>query len=143
LRPLGLETQGLLSTLQQYVARWQDPSGEGVRLRLQAPASVPRLSAEVEAAIFIIIQEAINNARKHSQAPEIVIYLYVEEAHLVASVRDRGKGFNVELMEANAVERGSMGLLSMKERARLIGAEFRIRSEPGNGTIVELRVPIS
>jgi signal transduction histidine kinase len=143
LRPLGLETQGLLSTLQQYVARWQDPSGEGVRLRLQAPANVPRLSAEVEAAIFIIIQEAINNARKHSQAAEIVIYLYVEEAHLVASVRDRGKGFNVELMEANAAERGSMGLLNMKERATLIGAEFRIRSEPGNGTIVELRVPIA
>jgi signal transduction histidine kinase len=143
LRPLGLETQGLLSTLQQYVARWQDPSGEGVRLRLQAPASVPRLSAEVEAAIFIIIQEAINNARKHSKAPEIVIYLYVEEAHLVASVRDRGKGFNVELVEANYAERGSMGLLNMKERARLIGAEFRIRSEPGNGTIVELRVPIA
>jgi signal transduction histidine kinase len=142
LRPLGLETQGLQSTLQQYVARWHDPSGKGMRLRLESPPGLPRLQSDVEAAIFIIIQEAVNNARKHADSPEIAIYLYVEEAHLVASVRDRGKGFNVDMVETNYTTRGSMGLLSMKERARLINAEFRIRSEPGSGTIVELRVPL-
>ncbi len=142
LRPLGLETQGLLSTLQQYVARWKDPSGQDIRLRLQAPSSVPRLSLDVEAAIFIIIQEAANNARKHAQAPEIVIYLYVEENHLVASVRDRGKGFNLELVQASYDQRGSLGLVSMRERAERIGADLRIRSEPGSGTIVELRIPL-
>ncbi|MEN9937218.1 MAG: hypothetical protein RLZZ387_3797, partial [Chloroflexota bacterium] len=56
LRPLGLETQGLLSTLQQYVSRFRDPSG-GMRLRLEAPSTVPRLSLEIEGAVFMIVQE--------------------------------------------------------------------------------------
>jgi signal transduction histidine kinase len=143
LRPLGLETQGLLPTLQQYVARWRDPSGSNVQLRLEAPANVPRLPHESEAAIFIILQEAVNNARKHARVGEITIYLYQEEDQLVASVRDRGKGFNLAVVEASYETRGSLGLLNMKERARLIGAECRIRSAPTEGTTVELRVPLS
>lgn len=142
LRPLGLETQGLLTTLQQYVARWRDPSGRNTVLRLEAPPHVPALAREIEAATFIIIQEAINNARKHAETPEIAIYLYEEEGHLVASVRDRGKGFNLAATEASYGTRMSLGLLNMKERARLIGADFRIRSELGKGTMVELRIPM-
>lgn len=142
LRPLGLETQGLLTTLQQYVDRWRDPSGANTRLRLEAPANMPRLPAEIEAATFIIMQEAVNNARKHARSDVITIYLYTEEDAFVASVRDRGKGFNVALVESNYNNRGSLGLLNMKERARLIGAELRLRSEPGQGTTVELRIPL-
>lgn len=142
LRPLGLETQGLLSTLQQYVGRFRDPSG-ALRLRLEAPASIPRLPIEIEGAIFMIVQEAINNARKHSRAPEVAIYLYQEEDQLVASVRDRGRGFNLSAVESSYNTRGSLGLLNMRERARLIGGECRIRSAEGEGTTVELRVPLS
>ena len=141
LRPLGLETQGLLETLQQYVQRFRDPSGM-TRLRLEAPASLPRLPVEIEGAIFMIIQEAVNNARKHANAPEITIYLYQEEGQLVASVRDRGRGFNLAAVESGYNSRGSLGLLNMRERANLIGAESRIRSAEGEGTTVELRVPL-
>jgi signal transduction histidine kinase len=142
LRPLGLETQGLLTTLQQYVARWRDPTNE-IQLRLEAPFAVPRLPHEIEAATFIIIQEAVNNARKHSESPEITIYLYEEEGHLVASVRDRGRGFNLDVVEANSSKRNNLGLTNMRERARLIGAEFRIRSAVEAGTTVELRLPLA
>lgn len=142
LRPLGLETQGLLITLQQYVERWRDPSGNNTQLRLEAPANMPRLPAEIEAAAFIIIQEAVNNARKHARSDVITIYLYTEEDAFVASVRDRGQGFNVALVESTYNNRGSLGLLNMKERARLIGADLRLRSEPGQGTTVELRIPL-
>lgn len=141
LRPLGLETQGLLSTLQQYVSRFRDPNG--MQLRLEAPASIPRLPVEQEGAIFIIIQEAVNNARKHAKASEVTIYLYQEEDALVASVRDRGRGFNQAAVEANYTNRNSLGLLNMRERAELIGGECRIRSTEGQGTTVELRVPLS
>lgn len=143
LRPLGLETQGLLVTLQQYVGRWRDPARSGIHLRLEAPATVPRLPHEVEVATFIIIQEAVNNARKHSGALEITIYVYVDEGYLVASVRDRGRGFNLMAVEASYGVRNSLGLINMRERARLIGAEFRIRSDPGLGTTVELRIPLA
>lgn len=142
LRPLGLETQGLLATLQQYVARFRDPAGI-MKLRLEAPSNIPRLPVEVEGAIFIIVQEAVNNARKHARADEVVIYLYLEEGHLIASVRDRGRGFNLAAVESSYNTRGSLGLLNMRERARLIGGECRIRSAEGEGTTVELRVPLS
>ncbi|MCS6939831.1 MAG: GAF domain-containing sensor histidine kinase [Roseiflexaceae bacterium] len=142
LRPLGLETQGLLATLQQYVARFRDPAGV-MKLRLEAPSSIPRLPVEVEGAIFIIIQEAVNNARKHARTDEVVIYLYLEEGYLVASVRDRGRGFNLAAVESSYNTRGSLGLLNMRERARLIGGECRIRSAEGEGTTVELRVPLA
>jgi signal transduction histidine kinase len=141
LRPLGLETQGLLSTLQQYVSRYRDPNGV-MKLRLEAPPSIPRLAVEIEGVIFIIIQEAVNNARKHSKASEVVIYLYQEEGQLVASVRDRGRGFNLSAVDSSYNTRGSLGLLNMRERARLIGGECRIRSTEGEGTNVELRVPL-
>lgn len=143
LRPLGLETQGLLTTLQQYVDRWRDPSGSDTRLRLEAPANMPRLPAEKEAAVFIIIQEAVNNARKHARSDVITAYLYVEEDVFVASVRDRGRGFNLAAVESSYNTRGSLGLLNMKERARLIGADLRIKSDQGHGTTVELRLPLS
>lgn len=143
LRPLGLETQGLLITLQQYVERWRDPSGSDTRLRLEAPANMPRLPAEKEAAAFIIIQEAVNNARKHARSDLITIYLYVEEDTFVASVKDRGRGFNLAAVESSYNTRGSLGLLNMKERARLIGADLRIRTDQGHGTTVELRLPLS
>ncbi len=143
LRPLGLETQGLLTTLQQYAERWRDPSGAGTQLRLEAPANMPRLAAEKEAAIFIIIQEAVTNARKHARSDAITIYLYEEEDTFVASVRDRGRGFNLAAVEALYTNRGSLGLLNMKERARLIGADLRIKSDQGQGTTVELRIPLA
>jgi signal transduction histidine kinase len=143
LRPLGLETQGLLTTLQQWVDRWRDPSGAETKLRLEAPANVPRLPPEIEAAAFIIVQEAVTNARKHARSDLITIYLYQEEDTFVASVRDRGKGFNLAAVEAGYNSRGSLGLLNMKERARLIGADLRMRSEPERGTTVELRIPLS
>ncbi len=143
LRPLGLETQGLLATLEQYVARWRDPSGSGTQLRLEAPQNIPRITYEAAGATFIIIQEAVNNARKHAKASVITIYLYEEEGHLIASIRDRGKGFHLEAVESTYNTRGSLGLVNMRERAKLIGAELRLRSSPGEGTIVELRIPLS
>jgi signal transduction histidine kinase len=58
-------------------------------------------------------------------------------------VRDRGRGFNLAGVEATYSTRGSLGLLNMRERAGLIGGECRIRSSEGDGTTVELRVPLS
>ena len=89
------------------------------------------------------MQEAVNNARKHARSPEIVIYLYVEEGQLVASVRDRGNGFNLSAVESTYNTRGSLGLLNMRERAQLIGGDCRIRSVEGEGTTVEVRVPLA
>lgn len=140
LRPLVLETQGLRGAIEQYVTRFRDP--EGIRLRLDAPGDLPPLSREVEAAAFMILQEAVNNARKHAGAVEVVIGFRGEGDWLVATVRDRGRGFDMETIQSTYSTRGSLGLLNMHERARLIGAEFAMRSAIGQGTEVELRIPL-
>jgi signal transduction histidine kinase len=140
LRPLVLETKGLLGAVEQYVTRFRDPAG--IRLRLDAPHELPPITREAEAATFMIIQEAVNNARKYAGPVEVVISFRYADERMVATVRDAGRGFDLAAVQRDYNSRGSLGLLNMHERARLIGAEFAMRSSPGAGTEVELRVPL-
>ena len=142
LRPLGLETQGLLVTLQHYVERWRDASGNGIKLRLEVTGTIPRLPAEQEAATFMILQEAMSNAHKHAQSMEITIQLCVERQQLIARVQDSGRGFDLKEVEAHYRAGMAFGLLNMRERAERIGAELRITSVLDQGTIVELSIPL-
>ncbi len=142
LRPLGLETQGLHVALQRYVERWHDASGRGIQLRLEVTSAIPRLPAEQEAAVFMILQEATSNAHKHAQGTEISIQLRVEHQRLIACVQDDGGGFDLTEVEAHSRAGVAFGLLNMHERAERIGAELRISSVPAHGTSVELSVPL-
>ena len=142
LRPLGLETQGLLVTLQHYVERWRDASGNGIKLRLEVSATIPRLPAEQEAATFMILQEAMSNAHKHAQSMEITVQLHVEHQQLIARVQDSGRGFDLKEVEAHYRAGMAFGLLNMRERAERIGAELRITSVLDQGTSVELSIPL-
>ncbi|HEY1014430.1 MAG TPA: GAF domain-containing sensor histidine kinase, partial [Herpetosiphonaceae bacterium] len=118
LRPLGLETQGLSHTLEEYAAKFRDPSGMQVEFR---PGNFTgRLAPQAAAATFMIVQEAINNARKHSRAERVWIELEQSDGQLAAMVRDSGVGFDLERVRASYEERGSFGLLNMNERAALV-----------------------
>lgn len=141
LRPLGLESQGLVETLRQYVQRFRDP--QGLQLRLDSGTFDKRLTRDAEAVTFIIIQEAVNNARKHAGTKEVAIGLREEQGMLVATVSDEGKGFDLGAVEGGYEQRGSFGLLNMRERARLIGGDCSITSMPGKGTVITVRVPIA
>ncbi|MGH2544656.1 MAG: sensor histidine kinase, partial [Ardenticatenaceae bacterium] len=111
------------------------------------PASWPfHLTPSVARIVFAILQEAINNARKHAKASHIWVTLEYqpgggEAALLIASVRDDGRGFNLEQIEGSYDERYSFGLHNMKERTDLIDASLQIESTPGAGTIIHLAIP--
>ncbi|WP_110518873.1 GAF domain-containing sensor histidine kinase [Herpetosiphon llansteffanensis] len=142
LRPLGLETQGLIATLHEYASKFRDPSGMQVRF---TPGNfVGRLAPQTAAATFMIIQEAVNNARKHAKASMVWIELFQDsERHmLTAVVRDSGVGFDLQSVTTSYEERGSFGLLNMGERATLAGGSFEIRSSAGEGTQIIIRVPM-
>ncbi|KPL81167.1 GAF domain-containing sensor histidine kinase [Herpetosiphon geysericola] len=142
LRPLGLETQGLIATLHEYSSKFRDPSGMQVRF---TPGNfVGRLAPQTAAATFMIIQEAVNNARKHAKASMVWIELFQDsERHmLTAVVRDSGIGFDLQSITTSYEERGSFGLLNMGERATLAGGSFEIRSSAGEGTQIIIRVPM-
>jgi len=141
LRPLGIAEEGLLSVLQQYVERFHDANG--IHVHLDAPPHLRRLDPDHEAAIFNIVREAVNNARKHAAARDIWIKLHEDAQALYVEVRDNGRGFDLQAVESGYIQRGSYGLLNMRERALLIGGNCAISSEPGQGTSIEIRVPFN
>ncbi len=143
LRPLILETQGLLPALEAYVQQLQ--SSEEFNVHLEAPPSLPPLSDSVEATIFAIVQEAVTNTKKHASARDVWLRLSRENGWLQVVVEDNGAGFDPEAIERQYDRRGSIGLLSMRERAELIEGHLMIESNPtppGTGTKVILRVPV-
>jgi signal transduction histidine kinase len=100
------------------------------------------LSDEAQGAIFYIMWEAVTNARKHADADNIWIRLYKKGMNVIGEVEDDGEGFDVAAMESNYANRGSLGMINVRERATLVGGKTVIRSSPGNGTTVRVTIPV-
>lgn len=147
LRPLALESAGLGAALPHLLERLQTDQGPQLHLICDLPA---RLSQASETAIYLIVREALTNAIKHAQASECRVELRVLAASdapdgrpaAQVSIRDNGVGFDSEAVLAHYPHGQSWGLLNMFERARLVTERFAIRSRPGQGTVVELLVPM-
>lgn len=141
LRPVILETQGVAPALQSYAQRLRE--AEGLNVVFTAGGEIGRLSHNAESAIFSIVQEAITNAKKHAHASRIDIELTPTSDNLVVVVRDDGVGFDVKAVTGRYEERGSLGMLNMKERAELVQGDLSLSSQPGQGTIITLQVPLA
>lgn len=143
LRPLMLETKGLIATLEAYVEKLQTDPWE-THLEVagfgEDKNNYLRLEHNVEAAVFIIIQEAVNNIRKHAAPRNVWIALDHSKEATTVMIRDDGKGFDSRSVTDRYDERGSFGLLNMRERARLIGASYDLFSQPGQGTTILLTI---
>ncbi len=142
LRPLILETQGLKAALEQYLKKLRET--DTISFHLEASPRVEKaLDQEAQGVIFYIIEEAIGNARKHSQADNLWVRLYFPSSDVfVAEVEDDGKGFNVEAVQVSYDQRGSLGLINMHERAEMVNGQFNMSSAPGEGTKITLTVPL-
>jgi signal transduction histidine kinase len=140
LRPLLLESQGLVTALYQLGEKTRELSG--VDVTVEAPGEAAEgLAPGAQSAVFHIAEEAVNNARKHAEAEHIWVRLRREEATLVLEVEDDGVGFNVGAVDAGYERRGSLGMVTMRERTELVGGTLRIDSVEGRGTRVRLTVP--
>ncbi|MGQ9668097.1 MAG: GAF domain-containing sensor histidine kinase [Anaerolineae bacterium] len=143
LRPVVLETRGLLAALQSYVE--QLSSDQSLRVHLEAQPYAGRIRPKIEGTIFSIVQEAVNNARRHGKPQNIWLRLSVNTEHLHVEVEDDGLGFNRLEVERNYDERGSLGLLNMRERAALLDGILAVHSlgeGRERGTLVTLDVPL-
>jgi signal transduction histidine kinase len=140
LRPLPLEDGGLPAAIGALAERSNGLNGSEVRAR--RVESQRRLKPEVEAGAFTIIREAANNAVKTGRAPHVSLDVYDEPDAVIALVEDDGMGFDVASVLGSYSSRGSLGMLQMRESARLIGAQLSIDSSPGNGTRIRLRIPV-
>lgn len=140
LRPVVLEEEGLASAVRALAERLDGTAG--TRVSAREVSSTRRLGLEIEAATFHVIREAAGNAIKTGRAKGVSIDVKDEPDVVAVLVEDDGTGFDVAATLQGYASRGSLGLLQMRESARLIGARLSIDSSPGHGTRVRLRVPL-
>jgi len=141
LRPVILETEGLVAALNQYAENVRE--NDQLTVIIDTERYQDCLDTDAQGVVFSIIEEAVNNARKHAHATRVSIRLSVENDLFVAQVEDNGRGFNLQAVEQTYGSRGSLGMINLKERAALIEGNLSIESVPGQGTRVILVVPIA
>ena len=138
LRPMLLDDMGLIPAI-----RWHTESrlaATGIEASFEVDATRDRFPPHVETALFRIVQEAINNVAKHSEASRLRFSFFHAGDVLRIVVADDGKGFDVEASGAGVAD-GHVGLAGMRERVRLLGGEMSVVSKPGMGTTVRAEIP--
>lgn len=142
LYPPALSELGLLGALQENVEYFRRETGTPCRLEKRAGLP-PRLSPVQDMVIYRVVQEALNNVRKHAAATEAGISLGEDGGRIVVEVWDNGRGFAGPGAGAPRPGPGGLGLLAMKSRARMLGGDIAIAARPGGGTRVVLTIPRS
>ena len=139
LRPSVLDDLGLLPALEGLMSNVKE---DGIEAELKVCGDRRRLPSEAELALFRIIQEALSNVRRHSQASQVAAVVEFGEGRVKISVDDNGQGFELPDRTGDLAATGKLGLIGMHERARLLGGTLLIQSEPGEGTTVIVDVPV-
>jgi signal transduction histidine kinase len=142
LRPLVLESRGLVPALRQLAAKVAETHDQQVIVEAE-PDSDRGLDTRAQAVAFFIAEEAINNARKHAESEHVWVRVRREaDDRFILEVEDDGVGFNVGAVDAHYEQRGSLGMVNMRERAELIRAALHLESAEGKGTRIVLDVPL-
>jgi signal transduction histidine kinase len=135
LRPPVLEQFGVIAAVEHLVDESQAMGGP--EIEFISKGRFQRVARPLETAVFRIVQETLTNARKHSGSHRVRVELSRAEDHLLIHVEDWGVGF-----EAEKIREGRFGIRGVRERARLLGGHAEIRSAPGEGTSITVRLPL-
>jgi signal transduction histidine kinase len=135
LRPAALDDFGLLPAVERLTHTFREQTGMHVELESRLPEQ--RLPAEVETALYRIIQEALTNVVKHSGASRVSVLLTERDHGVAAMVEDDGMGFETE-----AARDDGLGLVGMRERIGLVGGRLHVESSAGAGTTIVAEVPV-
>ena len=143
LRPLILESQGLVAAVRSIAEKMRDTFGQSVTVEMDE-----QLAGELEAGkqglLFYIIEEAMTNARKHARAANIWIRLRsFRDGIAVLEIEDDGAGFDVTAVSKVYDNRSSLGLINLRERTELINGVLDLRSTIGRGTKVSVFIPLT
>jgi signal transduction histidine kinase len=143
LRPLVLESQGLTAALDSMAEKTFETYGQSVLIEAD-PSLVDEIEMGKQGVIFSIAEEAVNNARKHAQAHQIHVRLHrVEQDFALLEIEDDGVGFDSSAVDSSYENRGSLGMVNMRERTELVNGAFRLNTAPGKGTCVQVLVPLN
>ena len=143
LRPLVLESQGLVAALKAMAEKMKDTYNQNVVIEVDE-AVLPEMEINKQTVVFYIVEEAVNNARKYAQADVIWVCLnrYSQDLALL-EIKDEGQGFDPKAVGLNYDSRGSLGMVNMRERTELINGVLRIDSAPGKGTTIQVAIPLT
>jgi signal transduction histidine kinase len=139
LRPGILDNRGLISALRWMADKFNQESN--INVKLDYDEQPLQFKHETEVMIFRIVQEALNNVRRHSQATMVIISLKMHNEFLKISIQDNGRGFTVPASMNQYTSNGKLGLAGMNERTITIGGYMEINSVRGKGTTIAITVP--
>jgi signal transduction histidine kinase len=143
LRPLVLESQGLVAALQSMAEKMKETYSQNVLLNID-DSVLKSVEMGKQGVIFYIVEEAVNNARKHARADHIWVNLRpFEQAMALLEIVDDGVGFDVAAMNRAYDQRGSLGMVNLRERTELVNGVLDVKSVPGKGTRVQVYIPLS
>jgi len=140
LRPSMLDHLGLFVALRWYAETHLESAG--IRLRLEERGTLRRLPAQVETALFRVVQEALNNIAKHAGARNVRMTFDCRDGVVGIDVQDDGLGFDLAEVARSTDQRRGLGLVGMQERIGLLGGQISVTSTPGEGTHISMRVPV-
>jgi two-component system, NarL family, sensor histidine kinase UhpB len=140
LRPSALDDLGLLPALRWYIKEYQQKCG--VEVEFAASGFKGRLPAEMETALYRVIQESLTNTAKHARARKAWVSLSEDAGEVRASVRDDGQGFDAPAVLRTPWQDRGLGLAGMQERVMLLNGTITIESQPGQGTRMEICIPV-
>jgi signal transduction histidine kinase len=142
LRPLVLESEGLVAALRQLSEKMDENHNQNVVIETKDDVA-DDLEMGKQGVIFFIVEEAVNNARKHAEAKHIWVRVGRKKDVLYLEIEDDGKGFDVERVQSNYEQRGSLGMVNLHERTELVNGIIKIESHPGRGTKIRVTIPVT
>lgn len=137
LRPMALDDLGLVPALKRYFDTYRQQYGLEVEFVFFGHER--RLNNVLEAALFRIIQEAVNNIRKHAGVKNALVKMEMLPHKVTVSIRDQGRGFDLNSVQK---ARAGYGLISMRERVQLLKGQIKIATAPGQGTSINIAIPV-
>ena len=140
LRPATLDRLGLLPALEWLASDVGKLSG--LNVQVETDGAERRLAPEAELVLFRIVQEALRNVWRHSQATSAQVLVEFQDGKTMITVKDNGKGFQLQSPMGDLTKSGKLGLAGMNERARLLGGSLKVESESGKGTTVIVEAPV-
>jgi signal transduction histidine kinase len=143
LRPLVLETSGLIPALESIAQKMAETYDQQVTIE-GSDETVANMEVGKQGLVFYIVEEAVNNARKHAEAEHIWVRLIKHKGDVViVEIQDNGVGFNIGAVDSDYENRGSLGMVNMRERAEMLNGLLQIDSEEGKGTRIRVWVPLN
>jgi PAS domain S-box-containing protein len=139
LRPTVLDDLGLIPALHTFMKSFRQETG--IRVSLSAFAAVEQVSGNKRTVLYRVAQEALTNVARHAEATEAEVQIQKLDGTLCMRIKDNGRGFPDDRV-LRAKKNKRLGLLGMRERLEMVGGSFLATSAPGQGTTIEVKIPL-